>query len=130
MHLTLQWSTYAYKDKLKEQKRLAEQQPEVVAQRSSAKNQARIARAEKKKHNASWSSQVEQRKERDKRREKKTKKRLWVKEQQRSGPSGDQPESEDDEDDAADLAEEERMAKKVRKGQITQDHFDAAFGEL
>jgi len=35
-----------------------------------------------------------------------------------------------DEDDWDDLAKEERMAKKLRKGEISQQDFDTAFADL
>ncbi len=35
-----------------------------------------------------------------------------------------------DEDDWDELAKEERMAKKLRKGEVSQQDFDAAFAEL
>ena len=36
----------------------------------------------------------------------------------------------EDDDDWDDLAREERMAKKVRKGEVSQKAFDAEFGDL
>ena len=35
-----------------------------------------------------------------------------------------------DEDDWTELAQEERMAKKVKRGHISQKMFDAEFGDL
>ena len=35
-----------------------------------------------------------------------------------------------DEDEWEELAREERMAKKVRKGEVSQGEFDLAFGDL
>lgn len=66
------------------------------------------------------------------------KRKQWIKSQQ-SGPSSSIPavpqkrglaaddEDEGNEDDWAELAREERMAKKVKKGEITQLEFDAEF---
>ena len=42
----------------------------------------------------------------------------------------DKEESEDDGDDWEELAREERMAKRVKKGHISQTEFDAEFADL
>jgi ATP-dependent RNA helicase DDX55/SPB4 len=103
----------------------------------------RASRAEKKKLNSAWSEKVVKREERDKRKEKRSAKRKWLKTQAaEAAPSADQNQlkrgrsedgggdKEDDEDDWDELAREERMAKKVRKGDIDQKTFDAEFGDL
>lgn len=80
--------------------------------------------------------------EKDVRREKKQRKKKWLKthattepaevnqslKRPRSPASGDA--SSQDEDDWDQLAAEERMAKKVRKGDVSQKSFDAEFGDL
>lgn len=83
------------------------------------------------------------REEKDKRRDKKERKRKWLKSQPMDGPAtgGEQglkrartplaDDSEgDDGDDWAELAREERMAKKVRRGDVTQRVFDEQFADL
>ena len=96
---------------------------------------------DKKKANTSWSQQTNRKEERDKRREKKEKKKNWLKEQRpmsaaaSDNMSNKRPYSElingkNDEDDWDELAKEERMAKKLRKGEVSQQDFDAAFAEL
>lgn len=77
--------------------------------------------------------------DRDKRREKRVKKDRWLKEQDVTDAnklSSKRPHSEitsggnDEEDDWDELAKEERMAKKLRKGEISQRDFDVAFTDL
>jgi ATP-dependent RNA helicase DDX55/SPB4 len=105
----------------------------------SAENQKnKVERLAKKKTNVAWSNQTLKREARDKRKEKKAKRKQWLKSQQ-SGPSSSasvvpqkrgleaDDEDEGNEDDWAELAREERMAKKVKKGEITQLEFDAEF---
>lgn len=105
----------------------------------SAENQKNKAeRLAKKKANIAWSSQTLKKETRDKRQEMKGKKKQWLKSQQSQPPSSASTvpqkrgleaddESEDDEDDWAELAREERMAKKVKKGEVTHLEFDAEF---
>ena len=105
----------------------------------SAENQKNKAeRLAKQKANAAWSSQTLKRETRDKRKVKKVKRKQWLKAQQpQPSPSASavpqkrvleaDDEDEDEEDDWAELAREERMAKKAKKGEITQVEFDAEF---
>ena len=90
----------------------------------------------KKKANNAWSDKLNKKDEREKRREKKDRKKQWLKAQQQKDPS--EPnflkrgrDSKDldggDGDEWAELAREERMAKKVRKGDLTQVAFDEEF---
>lgn len=71
---------------------------------------------------------------RDLRKEKKARKRKWLKTQSSSGPAkvqiGTVASEGDDDDDWDDLAREERMAKKVRTGDISQKTFNAEFTDL
>jgi len=102
------------------------------------REKARQQRVNKKRANTSWSEQTDRKEERDKRRGKREKKRNWLKEQrlmEAATPDNKQLHSElinrkDDEDDWDDLAKEERMAKKLRKGEISQQDFDTAFLDL
>jgi len=102
---------------------------------------ARQERVNKKKANTSWSEQTNRKEERDKRREKREKKKNWLKEQRSmeaatpDNTSNKRLHSElidrkSDEDDWDDLAKEERMAKKLRKGEISQQDFDTTFADL
>lgn len=101
-------------------------------------------RAEKKKLNSAWSEKVVKKEEREKRKDKKGRKKRWLKTQISSVAVGSNDMNEpslkrsrtDDagsgggdgkDEDWADLAREERMAKKVRRGQVSQDMFDEEF---
>ena len=92
-------------------------------------------RATKRKRNAPWSQQVANKEQKEKRRLKRDRKREWLK-SHASASSVQIPvvsqlaEDSVDEDDWDELAEEERLAKKVRKGAVTQQAFDAEFGDL
>jgi ATP-dependent RNA helicase DDX55/SPB4 len=131
-----QWDTYGYSDDAQEKKRL--QGLENRAQVSTENERNKAERLAKKKTNISWSSQTFRKETRDKRKDKKAKKKQWLKSQQ-SQPSSSASvipqkrgleaveEEEDDEDDWAELAREERMAKKVKKGEMTLLEFDAEF---
>ncbi|OSD08658.1 DEAD-domain-containing protein [Trametes coccinea BRFM310] len=131
------WNSYAYLDKAQEAKRLAEAvkagpSPEEIERRKAE-------RAEKKKMNSAWSEQMKRKEEREKRKEKKERKKKWLKAQAASAaeqPGGKRSldaakdDSGDDEDDWEELAREERMAKRVKKGHISQSEFDAEFADL
>lgn len=138
-----QWNEFAYADKAQEAKRLVAGAA-AATERDNEREKRRADRAEKKKLNSAWSEKVGKREVRDKRKEKMTRKRKWLKanatlttaeepsttslkrlREDETG-SGD----DDDADDWADLEREERMAKKVRKGQVSQKAFDAEFGDL
>jgi len=135
LHLS-QWDSYTYRDKAQEEKRLKNlSKPSETDEAERKKKKAE--REEKKKNNAAWSNKVVKKEERDKRKEKKDRKKKWLKEQAKATKSGTDlkrpREEEDDGDDAEDwddLAREERMAKKVRKGEISQKAFDAEFDDL
>ena len=82
--------------------------------------------------NLPWSRQNAKKAERERKRDIKSRKKRWLHDQQNS-PSleGNKRRGEtsgSDEDDWDDLAKEERMAKKVRRGEISKEDFDAAFG--
>ncbi|XP_006460355.1 hypothetical protein AGABI2DRAFT_203365 [Agaricus bisporus var. bisporus H97] len=133
---TVDWDTYAYTDKAQELKRLATKEAEKEIREKDQKQH--IVRAKKRKANAAWSEQTERKDEREKRREKRVKKRKWLKDQQQcaSTVTSENVSSEmktmdvSDEDDWDDLAKEESMAKKLRKGKISQQDFDTAFADL
>jgi ATP-dependent RNA helicase DDX55/SPB4 len=95
--------------------------------------QQRTERASKKKLNAPWSEKMGRKEERERRREKKDKKKLWIKSQDQKetldskAVKRGRDTEEEDEDDWEEFAREERMAKKVRKGDVTQAVFDDEF---
>lgn len=137
-----QWDNYAYADKAQEAKRLAAKAVDQ-ATLEKEREQRRLDRAKKKKANTAWSEQTVKKEERVKRREKRAKKKKWLKEQQSANvkisesSSNKRPHSnivsggsDNDENDWDELAKEERMAKKLRKGEISQREFDAAFSDL
>ncbi|RDB22497.1 ATP-dependent rRNA helicase SPB4 [Hypsizygus marmoreus] len=133
------WDIYAYADKAQEAKRLVAGAAEATA-RDNEQEKRRAARAEKRKGNSAWSEKVEKKEERERRKEKKGKKRKWLKAQAAAAAAAadsetslkrehqDASDAEGDGDDWEDLAREERMAKKVKRGDIYQKAFDAEFG--
>ncbi|KAK7693698.1 hypothetical protein QCA50_003269 [Cerrena zonata] len=129
------WDNYAYLDKAHETKRLAEaEKQKVITQAEIAKRKA--ARAEKKALNSAWSDKVVKKTEKEKRKEKKDRKRKWLKTQEQqieeNAETGDGDGDEDGGagDDWDELAREERMAKKLKKGDITQGDFDMEFSGI
>ncbi|KAJ3560246.1 hypothetical protein NP233_g10968 [Leucocoprinus birnbaumii] len=139
---TVDWDNYAYADKAQEAKRLAAKvvEKDVIEKEREKRKQEK---AKKKKANAAWSEQTNKKEERDKRREKREKKKKWLKEQRTTGSAApddtpdkkrSRPDTQNsgsgEEDDWDDLAKEERMAKKLRKGEISQQEFDATFTDL
>ncbi|OSX64176.1 hypothetical protein POSPLADRAFT_1179798 [Postia placenta MAD-698-R-SB12] len=132
------WSAYAYAEKAREAKRLAAAAEQT---RSTAEGAERKAeRLEQKKANAAWSNKLTRKEEQLKRKEKKDRKRKWQKEHQEpvaiGGSATKKRGSEedgsdvDDGDDWEELAREERMAKKVKRGAVSQEVFDGEFGGL
>ncbi|KAG1754064.1 DEAD-domain-containing protein [Suillus paluster] len=127
----LDWTSYSYADKAQETKRIEEGSKKEAPKHESE------TRAAKRKRNAAWSQQVDNKEEKDNRRTKKARKRQWLKSQMVG--SGDSkgalqtdkagPES-SGEDDWDELAREERLAKKLRRGAVSQKEFDEEFGDL
>jgi len=127
---SLDWNAYAYADKAQEAKRRESQcKPKIQKETTET-------RAAKRKRNAAWSQQAADQEEKEKRKLKRGRKREWLKSQAAANHSATPVKSQsagdtrDDEDDWDELAEEERLAKKVRKGTTTQQVFDAEFGDL
>ena len=100
-------------------------------------------REEKQKTNAAWSDKTRKREEREKPREKKDRKKKRERAQAQAsagtdkvgakralGDGKDENGEEGEGDDWDELAREERMAKRVKKGNLSQTEFDAEFGEL
>jgi len=96
-------------------------------------------KAEKRKQNAAWSAKQEKEDEKQRRKDRKTLRKKWLKAQNatsadKSTGKRDRAELDDDDgdddDDWTDLAREEKMAKRVRKGDVSQKEFDAEFVDL
>ena len=134
--LFLQWSSYAYLDKAKEVKRLEDLEQRKATTEDVEKRKK--YRAEQKKTNLSWSRQTGRKEDRDERKEKKERKRQWEKSQAKPAPEpghapkrSRSPEDVDEADDDWDeLAREERIAKKVKRGDVSQTEFDREFADL
>ncbi|KAI0831513.1 DEAD-domain-containing protein [Trametes gibbosa] len=132
------WNAYAYADTAQEAKRLAESIKAAPSAEDIEKRKA--SRAEAQKANLAWSDKMKKQEERDRRKEKKDRKKKWQKAQATAAVASEQTgnkhgidnsDSESKEgDDWAELAREERAAKRVKKGHISQNQFDAEFGDL
>lgn len=129
----LDWDKYAYTDKTKEEKRLAElaklkmEEANGIASSHKSKQGPKPTQA--------WSRQIEAKEKREVNREKKARKRAYLKEEARkeaesAEASKNEGTSLSDEDDAEDLANEERAAKKLKRGRMDQAEFDMNFAEL
>jgi ATP-dependent RNA helicase DDX55/SPB4 len=131
---TVQWDTYAYADQAQEAKRVADNLA-VATTEDEQREKLRAKRAESRKSHSAWSDQVARREARDLRKEKKARKRKWLKTQTSAAATTSvggksAADSDGDDDDWDDLAREERMAKKVRTGDISQKAFNAEFANL
>jgi ATP-dependent RNA helicase DDX55/SPB4 len=124
-------NTYGYSDDSQENNRRHDLENQVKLSVENQKSKAQ--RLAKQKANVVWSGQTLKEDVRDKR---KAKKRQRVKSQQFQPPPSpstvprkrgreEDDEDEDDQDGWAEIAREERMAKKVKNGEITQLEFDA-----
>lgn len=76
-------------------------------------------RVEKQAANAAWSNKVVKKTEKEVRKEKKGKKRKWLQAQNAADAEGE-VEQGNEEEEEDDWAEEERMAKKAKKGEVNQ----------
>lgn len=128
-------------DKAREAIRLtdvAKQFANAAGEMEKRKQQQR-QRAEQKKAAVPWSNKLSKKEEKERRREKKDRKKKWRRAQEtqlkpiasssKRSRSPDEP-SDGEEDDWAELAKEERMAKKLKRGDISQHEFDREFGDL
>ncbi|KAG6836515.1 hypothetical protein H0H93_007192 [Arthromyces matolae] len=128
----IDWDTFSYADKAREMKRLTAKTEE----HSQNKEEHRKVRAQKAKSNVAWSAQTQKKEAKELRKEKRTRKKKWLQSQiaepsavgsvkrEREGDDSDIDEG----DEWDELAREERMAKKVKRGAIKQQAFDAEFG--
>jgi ATP-dependent RNA helicase DDX55/SPB4 len=100
------------------------------------KEQAKARRAEKKQANAAWSTQAARKEAKEVRKQKKDRKRKWLSKSHDPGPAvltqgeRERAAESDVEDDWDDLAHEEREAKKVRRGVVSQETFDEQFMDM
>lgn len=138
----MQWDDFKYVDQAQEVKRVAAA-AEAKEEAKLEKERRQLEYSEKKKRNTAWSEKLGKRQEKEKRRDKRISKKKWLKSQevatmdserllgkrQRNGSNEDTDVPNDD-DDWAELAHEEKMAKRLRKGDISQKDFDAEFGDL
>lgn len=128
-----QWDHFGYADKAQEAKRIAAKVTSSVEEMEREKE--RSEKEETRKRNAAWSGQSSRKEERQNRRDKKAKKKQWLKTQATSAneqtTSLKRPRAQEDgEDTWKQLAREERMAKKLKRGEISQKDFDAEFVNL
>ena len=128
INCSLQWDKYAYADKAQEAKRLKS----ATVQRS---NDSKRFLSHSKKDHIPWSKQVAKKDARDKRRVEKTRKKAWMAstrlgeghtalKRTRADSEEIAVDSTEASDDWTSLAEEERLAKKLKKGKISQAEFD------
>lgn len=147
---SIQWPTYAYADKAQEAKRLATLSSKSAQQTEKEQERRKAQREQQKKANTPWSTQAGKQEERDVRKEKKKAKKRWLKTQgETQGESGEaeapkdtngqkdrkrarEEDAEDSnaDDDWSEMAREEKMAKKVRRGEVSKKAFNAEFGDL
>lgn len=140
LFIVAQWSLYAYADKIQEAKRLAALTAKSTEENQMEQEQRKAQRTQRKKANAPWSTNIGKQEEREVRKQKKKRKRQWLKTQAASGDTQnnvkrtredfEEVEEDDNDEDWSEIAREERMAKKVRKGEISKREFDAEFGDL
>jgi ATP-dependent RNA helicase DDX55/SPB4 len=124
-----QWDSYAYLDKARETKRLAEQVESSKIAKSETKRANKEKRMELTKRNAAWSQKTTVREERDKRKEKRDRKRMW--EKKRSAEKAAKEESaRADAEDWEEMAEDERNARKAKRAKMISAGSAKAFIEL
>lgn len=127
----IDWEKYAFLDKLKEETR----QAELTKAKADAENGI-ISHKSKtiQKPTMAWSKQIEAKEKRELNKEKKARKRAYLKEEAKKLAEPSLSVKDDaglsDEDDAEDLAQEERAAKKVKRGRMPQADFDMNFVDL
>ncbi|KAI0006105.1 DEAD-domain-containing protein [Russula compacta] len=128
----IEWDSYSYADKAQEAKRL--KAAAGVQQSSGSKRSL----SSNNKDHISWSKQLAKKDIKEKRRAQKTKKKTWMASTQSREEHADlkrtraQADCEEkvvdlaETDDWASLAEEERLARRLKKGKISQAEFDAS----
>ena len=134
----MQWDKYSYADKAQEAKRL--KSATEVQSSNDSKRHSHSTNTNNKKDQVSWSKQLAKKDAREKRRVQKTRKKAWMtssrpgeERKEHTALKRTRADSEEKNVDSADevlddwasLAEEERLAKKLKKGKISQAEFDA-----
>ncbi|KAF8812464.1 DEAD-domain-containing protein [Phlegmacium glaucopus] len=134
------WDTFPYADRAQEAKRVAVAESTKLA--NVEREPLRSERADKKQKNSAWSVKAKKQEEREKRREKRKLKAKRLRTQEPSAAAANtdnhlkrqasefDPDDDEDKDDWAEFAREERLAKRVRKGVVSQEEFDVEFGDL
>ena len=137
------WDSFSYADPGQEAKRLAALD-KVRTEKAERDKDAPRSDIVTKKRNTAWSHQAERKADRERRRDKKKLKKKWLASQAASDETpkeqiiGKRHREEPDEmadagtdiDDWRELAREEKMAKRVRKGLVSQKEFDDEFADL
>jgi ATP-dependent RNA helicase DDX55/SPB4 len=114
-----QWDTYAFAEKNREKQRMGEVKDK--AKLETEKKQERANRRSLMEKNVAWSNEHARKERREERREKKGRKRAWVKNTE-PGRS-----LQEEGDDDLEMAVEERVAKKVRRGEVQAEEFERMF---
>ncbi|KIM28976.1 hypothetical protein M408DRAFT_16014 [Serendipita vermifera MAFF 305830] len=120
------WDSYAYLDKAREAKRLAEQSESARAERYEEKRAKKEKRMEFSKKNAAWSQKSVTREVRDKRREKKDRKRKWEKKEQ-AEQADKEAQAKADAEDWEEMAADEREARKAKRAKMMSAGSSKAF---
>jgi ATP-dependent RNA helicase DDX55/SPB4 len=139
----ISWDAFKYADQAQEAKRVA---AAIKAKEGakSEKERRQLENSRKKKRNAAWSEKLGKKQERESRRGKRISKKKWLKAQEavpgigsetllgkrQRDDSNEDFDGANDNDDWAELAREEKMAKRLRNGGVSQKDFDAEFGDL
>lgn len=134
-HCEHKWKALSYADKTREKRRVAQMALNEVRrdQHERERSHKQKLRQQQAQKNASWSDNTARKALREKRRSKKAAARRAIieKHQTRSDASISNGVSRQSvEDDWEDLAEEERMAKKVRRGEMPPNEFDAQYADI
>jgi ATP-dependent RNA helicase DDX55/SPB4 len=121
-----QWDSYAYLDKARETKRLAEQEESPKVAKSETKRANKEKRMELAKRNAAWSQKTVIREERDKRKEKRERKRMWEKKESAEKAAREES-ARADAEDWEEMAEDERKARKAKRAKMMSAGSATAF---
>jgi ATP-dependent RNA helicase DDX55/SPB4 len=125
------WDSYAYADRAREKTRVTK--APKSEETAKTRQEAIALKREQKRKNAAWSDKATRQQMRELRKEKRKRKKAWLKSNETpSTAKGREQEGEtsDNGDDWEELAEEERMAKKVRAGKMNKKDFDKMFVDL
>ncbi|PPQ77748.1 hypothetical protein CVT25_011183 [Psilocybe cyanescens] len=139
----ISWDDFAYANQAQEAKRLAVLSEAAAAKEAGERERRNSEHIQKIKKNAAWSVKASKEEERGKRRDKRKLKKKWQKTQEAASVkaveeqvTGKRQREEasntagDNSDDWAELAREEKMAKRLRQGVVSQKEFDAEFANL